>query len=246
MDPAAITQSSRTEVEAVVDRLTADLADAIERQTVTSEVLQAIGGSASEVQPVFETVIRHAVRLCGADAGTIYQLDGDVYEVAVALGGPPEGVARGLAVVMAVGFPVVEVYERLRHHGYSSARQRGTGDCGERAGDASGDERAHDAATEAEQHDRRCGEDRELPSLGEGKREWDRGADDRADRRWAGAVEKAPDPRVGTQLVEALGADENEREGGRERDGCREQPATEPGRGVADDSDCVDDRPGVI
>jgi hypothetical protein len=117
LGPAAITQSSRTEVEAVVDRLTADLADAIERQTVTSEVLQAIGGSASEVQPVFETVIRHAVRLCAADAGTIYQLDGDVYEVAVALGGPPEGVARGLAVVMAVGFPVVEVYERLRHLG---------------------------------------------------------------------------------------------------------------------------------
>ena len=90
MDPAAITQSSRTEVEAVVDRLTADLADAIEQQTVTSEVLQAIGRSASEVQPVFETVVRHAVRLCAADAGTIYQLEGDVFQVAVAVGGSAE------------------------------------------------------------------------------------------------------------------------------------------------------------
>jgi signal transduction histidine kinase/CheY-like chemotaxis protein len=90
MDPAAITQSSRTEVEASVDRLTADLADAIEQQTVTSEVLQAIGRSASEVQPVFETVVRHAVRLCAADAGTIYQLEGDVFQVAVAVGGSAE------------------------------------------------------------------------------------------------------------------------------------------------------------
>jgi GAF domain-containing protein len=90
MDPAAITQSSRTEVEAIVDRLTADLADAIEQQTVTSEVLQAIGRSASEVQPVFETVVRHAVRLCAADAGTIYQLEGDVFQVAVAVGGSAE------------------------------------------------------------------------------------------------------------------------------------------------------------
>ena len=93
MDPAAITQSSRTEVEAIIDRLTADLADAIEQQTVTSEVLQAIGRSASEVQPVFETVVRHAVRLCAADAGTIYQLEGDVFQVAVRSGGLPNTAA---------------------------------------------------------------------------------------------------------------------------------------------------------
>ena len=90
MDPAAVGQSSRTEVEALVDRLTADLADAIEQQTVTSEVLQAIGRSGSELQPVFDTVVRHAVRLCAADAGMIYQLEGDVYEVAVSLGGSAE------------------------------------------------------------------------------------------------------------------------------------------------------------
>ena len=74
----------------MVDRLRADLADAIEQQTVTSEVLQAIGRSASELQPVFETVVRHAVRLCAADAGMVYQLEGDVYEIAVALGGSAE------------------------------------------------------------------------------------------------------------------------------------------------------------
>ena len=53
-------------------------------------MLQAIGRSASELQPVFETVVRHAVRLCAADAGTIYQLEGDVYRLAVAVGGSAE------------------------------------------------------------------------------------------------------------------------------------------------------------
>jgi signal transduction histidine kinase len=42
------------------------------------------------LEPVFETVVRHAVRLCGADAGMIYQLEGDVYRLAFLLGGSPE------------------------------------------------------------------------------------------------------------------------------------------------------------
>jgi signal transduction histidine kinase/DNA-binding response OmpR family regulator len=90
VDPPAVTQADRIGIEALVQQLTANLADAVEQQTVTSEVLQAIGRSGSELQPVFETVVRHAVRLCAADAGMVYQLDGDVYQVAVALGGSAE------------------------------------------------------------------------------------------------------------------------------------------------------------
>ena len=88
MDSAAVSQSDRKDLGARVAQLTRDLADAIEERTATSEVLGAIGRSASELEPVFETVLRHAVRLCAADAGMVYQLDGDVYRVAVMLGGP--------------------------------------------------------------------------------------------------------------------------------------------------------------
>ena len=35
-------------------------------------------------------MVRHAVRLCAADGGYVYQLDGDVYRLAVALGGSAE------------------------------------------------------------------------------------------------------------------------------------------------------------
>ena len=45
-----------------------------------------LGRCAFELEPVFETVLGQAVRLCRADAGLIYVLDGGVYRVAVALG----------------------------------------------------------------------------------------------------------------------------------------------------------------
>jgi signal transduction histidine kinase len=73
-----------------VAELSRELAEAVEQQAATSEVLEVIGRSAFELEPVFETVVRHAVRLCGADAGMIYQLQGDVYRLAFLLGGSPE------------------------------------------------------------------------------------------------------------------------------------------------------------
>ena len=54
------------------------------------DLAEAIGRSAFELEPVFETVLRQALRLCRADAGQIYVLDGDAYRVALALGGSDE------------------------------------------------------------------------------------------------------------------------------------------------------------
>jgi signal transduction histidine kinase/CheY-like chemotaxis protein len=83
----AAEQEPGTAVERRVEQLTRDLTEAIEQQAATSEVLDLIGRGEFELQPVFETVVRHAVRLCRADAGLIYQLDGHVYRLAYLLGG---------------------------------------------------------------------------------------------------------------------------------------------------------------
>ena len=73
-----------------IQQLERDLAEAIERERAAGQVLEAIGRSAFELEPVFEAVLQQAVTLCEADAGLIYLLDDDVYRLAFALGGSKE------------------------------------------------------------------------------------------------------------------------------------------------------------
>ncbi len=86
----AVEPESAANLDDRVEQLSRDLNEAIEQQAATSEVLSVIGAGAFELQPAFETVVRHAVRLCRADAGMIYQRDGHLYRLAYLLGGPDE------------------------------------------------------------------------------------------------------------------------------------------------------------
>jgi two-component system, NtrC family, sensor kinase len=67
-----------------------DLTDALEQQTATGEVLKIISRSTFDLQPVLQTLIESATKLCGAQKGQINRLDGEMYRLAVAYNIPPE------------------------------------------------------------------------------------------------------------------------------------------------------------
>ena len=72
-----------------VQARTRDLSEALEQQTATSEVLQVISTSSGELEPVFETILANAVRICEATFGNMYLRDGEVFRIAAAHNTPP-------------------------------------------------------------------------------------------------------------------------------------------------------------
>jgi GAF domain-containing protein len=68
----------------------ADLTEALEQQTATSEILRVISSSPTDIQPVFAAIVRSAVRLCGADHSIAARFDGEFLHPLAHYGFSPE------------------------------------------------------------------------------------------------------------------------------------------------------------
>jgi len=81
---------TRTLKESNTARLTRERDEALEQQRAASEVLRVISSSPGELKPVFDAMLDNAVRICGANFGTLYLSKGKKYHVAALHNAPPE------------------------------------------------------------------------------------------------------------------------------------------------------------
>ena len=93
-----------------VQARTRDLTESLEQQTATSEVLEVISASPGDLEPVFDTMLEKATRVCGANFGIMNLFDGEQFRTGAIYNVPPAFACTGEA----------EPFDRIRN---STARR---------------------------------------------------------------------------------------------------------------------------
>ena len=65
------------------------LTEALEQQTATSGVLKVISSFSGELEPVFQTMLQNAVRICRAKFGNLWLREGGAFRLGAMHGAPP-------------------------------------------------------------------------------------------------------------------------------------------------------------
>jgi two-component system, NtrC family, sensor kinase len=86
---------SAANLQEELDQRTRELDEALQQQTATIEVLRAISSSAGKLEPIFDTMLGNALRLCGAQFGHMLLFDGESFTIA-AMKDTPAGFAKHL------------------------------------------------------------------------------------------------------------------------------------------------------
>ena len=85
--------ASSTDLEQKVVLLTHELRTALEQQTAASEILRLISGSRTDVQPVFQSIVENAARLCEAGFSAVARFEGGLLHLVAVNNMSPEETA---------------------------------------------------------------------------------------------------------------------------------------------------------
>jgi GAF domain-containing protein len=94
-----------------------DLTEALEQQTATSEILRVISSAQTDVQPVFDTIAKSAVRLCEGMHSAVTRLQGGLIHLVASHNWSSEGMAVSQRL-----FPMPPDYDHLTAHAIRESR----------------------------------------------------------------------------------------------------------------------------
>jgi GAF domain-containing protein len=94
-------------------RLLNELRESLQQQTATADVLKVISSSTGELEPVFNTMLENATKLCEASYGTMWLCEGDGFRTAALHGAWPafytERLLSGTLFRPSPGVPLARV-----------------------------------------------------------------------------------------------------------------------------------------
>jgi signal transduction histidine kinase len=91
----------RSAQNADLKRYRRELKEALEQQAATAEILRVIGSSPTDVHPVFETIVRNALSLCGGLFANVFRFDGDLLHF-----GASHNVTPGYVELLRAKYPM--------------------------------------------------------------------------------------------------------------------------------------------